>query len=546
MKKTITTSLVLSAILALAGCGGGSDSITSTADTVNTGTAYYLDSAIEGVAYSCGSQSGVTDSEGKFVFEEGKECQFTLAGIPVKTISSDSLIDGAKIVEDDLKVAKFLQSIDSDGDPTNGITIDDQVLEALTKALETVTDKAQVTEDETVMANVVATVGAEVEDVSGELRSDDEVEAHLTQTLTEVTKELLAGKTFWSVGPGDDSTPKLGKIVFSNDATSITVYEDDGTINSERTSDITIEDNKLSFSVDIDGSYTLIIQADGYIDADDRNADGTKDGIGHRLYTDKADAEAYLATLSTDQTSSTALNALVGKTIYQYCADNSELFQMTFQDNGLIKEIGNVETEYTPYIIDGDTIYTNYTTEDETEQAHILLEFTDTYIKFDEDNNETSIFYFTEADARANPTSINYGDGAETFANGITSGKVVFKDENGNTVSVPSDAYIRITSEENQVEGSWNGLRCKIQSDGSFGSQECFIYGDYDEMKTLFDTSNSFQVVVFKNHIEPDESNWNCSEDVYKYVGEGGASLWQNIEVLPSDYQDRSDETCNG
>ena len=65
-------------------------------------------------------------------------------------------------------------------------------------------------------------------------------------------------------------------------------------------------------------------------------------------------------------------------------------------------------------------------------------------------------------------------------------------------------------------------------------------------MKTLFDTSNSFQVVVFKNHIEPDKSNWDCGEDVYKYVGEGSASLWQNIEVTPSDYQDRSDETCNG
>lgn len=62
-------------------------------------------------------------------------------------------------------------------------------------------------------------------------------------------------------------------------------------------------------------------------------------------------------------------------------------------------------------------------------------------------------------------------------------------------------------------------------------------------MQSLFNTSSSFQVVVFKNHIEPDMHHWDCGEDVYKYVGDGNSTLWQNIEVLPEDYQDRGSET---
>ena len=68
--------------------------------------------------------------------------------------------------------------------------------------------------------------------------------------------------------------------------------------------------------------------------------------------------------------------------------------------------------------------------------------------------------------------------------------------------------------EENQND--WNGLRCKIRSDGSFGNNECYIRGDYDIMKDLFGSSSFFQIVVFKNHIEPNEYDWNCGEDVYK------------------------------
>ena len=65
MKKYIKTSILsLSASTILIGCGGSNGSTNT-----NTGTAYYLDSAVEGVSYKCGIKEGTTDKDGAFKFE---------------------------------------------------------------------------------------------------------------------------------------------------------------------------------------------------------------------------------------------------------------------------------------------------------------------------------------------------------------------------------------------------------------------------------------------------------------------------------------------
>jgi hypothetical protein len=56
---------------------------------------------------------------------------------------------------------------------------------------------------------------------------------------------------------------------------------------------------------------------------------------------------------------------------------------------------------------------------------------------------------------------------------------------------------------------------------------------------------HTFQVVVFKNHIDVDKLHWECGEDLYTYLG-GDLSYgaWKNIVVSPQDYQDISGEVC--
>ena len=123
-----STKIVLSAITAgilMIGCGGGSD-------TPNTiGTANYLDSEVRGVTYKCGSQEGITDSNGTFKFEKGRECYFSIGDIALKKILSKDLVDGKKFIEDNATIASFLQTLDVDGNATNGIQIDDEIIETL-------------------------------------------------------------------------------------------------------------------------------------------------------------------------------------------------------------------------------------------------------------------------------------------------------------------------------------------------------------------------------------------------------------------------------
>jgi len=280
-------------MISLVGCGGGNNSTTDT--KITTGTGYYVDAAVKGVSYQCGSKSGITDKNGKFIFEKGKECTFTLAGVPLRTTKAEELADGKKVIENNPKVAKLLQSIDADGDLTNGIQITDKVLTALTRALKAaqITDKVP---EGAKLTEVVASVGHDVEGVSGDVKSDTEVEQHLTQTQTEITKALLTGKTFYTVGAeGPSQQVVLVKTVFNKEVTSLKLFKLDGTF--DRDIPIEIHGNKMFMIGSTDGSYILLHQKAGYILANDYLSNGKKDGQGHRLYDSQNDAQAYYDSL---------------------------------------------------------------------------------------------------------------------------------------------------------------------------------------------------------------------------------------------------------
>jgi len=193
MKKRNILGLSFVSILALTACGGGSSSGDDgkTGD-VKTGTAYYLDSAVSGVKYKCGDQEGLTGTDGSFTFEEGESCTFTLAGIELRNVDASKLTDGAKILEDNVNVAQFLQSLDKDGNATNGITISPEIVQVLSTG-----DVAKLPENEEELKNVVklledAKNSGHVE-YSGHAVTPAQAAAHLDDTKGEIVAE---GKTF--------------------------------------------------------------------------------------------------------------------------------------------------------------------------------------------------------------------------------------------------------------------------------------------------------------------------------------------------------------
>ncbi len=76
---------------------------------------------MKGVIYECGNFKGITSSDGLFLFTDGKDCTFKLGDIEFKIIKSDKLFNGVTIIEDDINIARVLQTMDIDANPENGI-----------------------------------------------------------------------------------------------------------------------------------------------------------------------------------------------------------------------------------------------------------------------------------------------------------------------------------------------------------------------------------------------------------------------------------------
>ena len=153
-------SVLLLSFFILIGCSsdsGGGSSTTSDTDTTDTGTGdgdtgtgdggtggggsslvvktgYFVDSAVAGVDFVSGGQTGTTDSAGTFTYEEGKTLSLSVGGVNLGTTNPDENITPVDLVsggtsESDavVNLSRFLQTLDDDGDPTNGISIGETV-----------------------------------------------------------------------------------------------------------------------------------------------------------------------------------------------------------------------------------------------------------------------------------------------------------------------------------------------------------------------------------------------------------------------------------
>lgn len=130
MKKNMTMCVLAGGLIAgLAACGGsGNDDAAPAAATKTTGV--LLDSAVSGVDYSGASYSGSTSAKGEFDCKAGEAVTFKLGDITLGTAACGSALTplelaGASSAGEDKVVNRllFLQSLDEDGNPGNGIQI---------------------------------------------------------------------------------------------------------------------------------------------------------------------------------------------------------------------------------------------------------------------------------------------------------------------------------------------------------------------------------------------------------------------------------------
>ncbi len=139
MKKLIKLSTpVIAGLFLLSGCGGGG-SVDSDVESGN-----FVDSFVQGLQYVTDSgKSGVTDEYGRFEYKRGERVRFRLGKLYLGEAvpETDGLVTPDSFgVSEDVKVniLRFLQSLDADNNTSNGITISQEVLDALSTLSEDV------------------------------------------------------------------------------------------------------------------------------------------------------------------------------------------------------------------------------------------------------------------------------------------------------------------------------------------------------------------------------------------------------------------------
>jgi hypothetical protein len=303
MDKRVVFSFAL-AVALFSGCGGSSGTLdgddsggsggSSSSKVAKTGTGYYIDAAVKGASYKCGSESGVTDENGKFTFEKGKDCTFELAGIKLREVKAENLTDKVKIVEDEPKVAVFLQSIDVDGNATNGIQIEAKVLDVLKEALKDYNSTTTVPTGDK-LTNVVNDVKNSVADFKGKVVTKDKAMEHVKKSQEKVIKELIAGKTIYKPDVHDGKA-SITAFKFNNKMTSIHATAGD------HSEDFPIQVEGNGFNYDNYRRYQITSQNSDYIVMDYFETEEKKETF--RFYYDRAKAEAYLNSLKNGDGSS--------------------------------------------------------------------------------------------------------------------------------------------------------------------------------------------------------------------------------------------------
>lgn len=130
--KRLVIFIVLGSTMSLSACGGGGGSSSSSNNPTTTPVSQpvsglFIDSAVAGLSYSCSSgKSGVTDTNGTYTCNKGDTVTFSINGYVIGSASASDVITPETLTtntEQAVNVAQLLQTLDADGDPSNGISI---------------------------------------------------------------------------------------------------------------------------------------------------------------------------------------------------------------------------------------------------------------------------------------------------------------------------------------------------------------------------------------------------------------------------------------
>lgn len=208
-------------LLAMYGCSSGGGDGTPAPGVASSGL--FLDAEVEGLSFTTDSGiSGTTDENGTYTYLPGEDVNFSVGGVDLGTVAGAPVCTPFDFAAASTNIARFLQSLDADGDPSNGIDI---VAASTALAGTTISSDAFLADTATFEANTDIT-GA-ITDGGGALITEAEALINLNLgTDNTFAPAELSDKLFVVLDP---TNADIGVMLFEGNGTVSSVFPEETT-----------------------------------------------------------------------------------------------------------------------------------------------------------------------------------------------------------------------------------------------------------------------------------------------------------------------------
>lgn len=177
--------------MGLVACNGGSESSSSSkpAATGQT-TGKFSDAAVSGVTYSTSSKmAGITDDNGIYKYNHGDMVEFKLGSLVLGKVKATAIVTPIDLAGDSgtrlQNLLVLIQSLDSDSDPQNGISIPTKAADAVSASISLDSDPATFPSSSALQS--IRQVGG----IAGDAKTAEEAKAHfLSQAISFLSTDV--------------------------------------------------------------------------------------------------------------------------------------------------------------------------------------------------------------------------------------------------------------------------------------------------------------------------------------------------------------------
>ena len=194
-RKAVSIIIGYGLALSLLACGGESGFIpaANSPQAIITHQGLFIDSAVEGLSYSSSTHRGRTTTSGMFLYSDDTVITFSIGDITLgqatgaPIVSPLDFISGANETHPTVtNIARFLQTIDDDANPQNGITITSIVADEARRQSINFAQTIEEFEADTNVQTVVAEMTAVTTAGARALVEASSAQAHLKASLSQL------------------------------------------------------------------------------------------------------------------------------------------------------------------------------------------------------------------------------------------------------------------------------------------------------------------------------------------------------------------------